>query len=51
MKKVPPVNYGVYTYETINAIMNVIPDVYSGKISVDAALKEAEEQAKSEINR
>lgn len=51
MKKIPPVNYGVYTYEADSAIMGIMPDVYSGKISVDDALKKAEEQLKNQINQ
>jgi len=44
MKKIPSVDYGLFTYEADAAIMNVMPDVYSGKISVDEALKRAEQQ-------
>lgn len=51
IKKIPPVNYGVYTYEADAAIMGIMPDVYSGKISVDDALKKAEEQLKNQINQ
>ncbi|EIV99543.1 ABC transporter substrate-binding protein [Thermoanaerobacter siderophilus] len=51
MKKIPPVNYGVYTYEADSAIMGIMPNVYSGKISVDDALKKAEEQLKNQINQ
>ncbi|MGI1690762.1 ABC transporter substrate-binding protein [Thermoanaerobacter uzonensis] len=51
MKNIPPINYGVYTYEADAAIMGIMPDVYSGKISVDDALKKAEEQLKNQINQ
>jgi lactose/L-arabinose transport system substrate-binding protein len=44
MKKIPPVDFGVYTYEADAAIMSVMPDVYSGKLSIDEALKKAEQQ-------
>jgi len=44
MKKIPSVDYGLFTYEADAAIMNVMPDAYSGKISVDEALKRAEQQ-------
>lgn len=44
MKKIPSVDYGLFTYEADAAIMNVMPDVYSGKISIDEALKKAEQQ-------
>ncbi|MEJ5258374.1 MAG: sugar ABC transporter substrate-binding protein [Fervidobacterium sp.] len=44
MKKIPSVDYGVYTYEADAAIMSVMPDVYSGKLSIDEALKKAEQQ-------
>ena len=44
MKKIPSVDYGMFTYEADAAIMAVMPDVYSGKISIDEALKRAEEQ-------
>jgi len=50
MKNIPPVNYGIYTYEADAAIMGIMPDVYSGKISIDEALKKAEEQLKNQIN-
>lgn len=44
MKKIPSVDYGLFTYEADAAIMAVMPDVYSGKISIDEALKRAEQQ-------
>jgi len=44
MKKIPSVDYGMFTYEADAAIMAVMPDVYNGKISIDEALKRAEEQ-------
>ncbi|WAM36416.1 ABC transporter substrate-binding protein [Caldicellulosiruptor acetigenus] len=51
MKNIPSVNYGLYTYEADSAIMAVMPDVYSGKLSVDAALKKAEEQFKNKVGQ
>lgn len=48
---IPSINYGLYTYEADAAIMAVMPDVYSGKITVDAALKKAEEQLKNQIGK
>jgi len=44
IKKIPPVDYGIYTYEADAALMGVMPDVYNGKISIDEALKKAEQQ-------
>ncbi|PMQ02060.1 MAG: ABC transporter substrate-binding protein [Dictyoglomus sp. NZ13-RE01] len=44
MKQIPPVDYGIYTYEADSAIMSVMPDILSGKLSVDEGLKKAEEQ-------
>jgi len=44
MKKIPAVDYGIYTYEADAAIMSVMPDVYTGKLSIDEALKKAEQQ-------
>ncbi|MGB9678443.1 MAG: ABC transporter substrate-binding protein [Thermoanaerobacteraceae bacterium] len=51
MKNILPVKYGIYTYEADAAIMNIMPNVYSGKISIDDALKKAEEQLKNQINQ
>lgn len=51
IKAIPAINYGVYTYEADAAIFSVMPDVYSGKISIEDALKKAEEQLKSQIKR
>ncbi|SKA79834.1 lactose-binding protein [Caloramator quimbayensis] len=48
---IPAVNYGLYTYEADAAIMAVMPDVYSGKLTVDAALKKAEDQLKNQIGK
>ncbi len=44
MQKIPSINYGLYTYEADAAIMKYMFDVYSGKLSIDDALKKAEEQ-------
>lgn len=46
---IPPVDYGLYTYEADAAIMGVMPDVYSGKISIEEALKQAEDQLRNVI--
>jgi len=51
IKAIPAINYGVYTYEADAAIFSVMPDVYSGKISIDDALEKAEEQLKNQIKR
>ena len=51
IKAIPATNYGIYTYEADAAIFAVMPDVYSGKISIEDALKKAEEQLKNQINR
>ena len=50
LKSIPPINYGLYTYEADAAIFTVMPEVYSGSISIDEALKKAEEQLKNQIN-
>lgn len=51
MKKIPSINYGMYTYEADSAIMAVMPDVYSGKLSVDEALKKAQDQLNNQIGK
>lgn len=51
MKKIPSINYGMYTYEADSAIMAVMPDVYSGKLSVDDALKKAQDQLNNQIGK
>ncbi|MEG6567996.1 sugar ABC transporter substrate-binding protein [Thermoanaerobacterium saccharolyticum] len=51
MKKVPSINYGMYTSEVNSALMSVMPDVYSGKLSVDDALKKAQNQLNSQIGQ
>ena len=51
IKAIPAINYGVYTYEADAAIFSVMPDVYSGKISIEDALKKAEEQLKNQIKK
>lgn len=50
MKSIPAINYGLYTYEADAAIFTVMPEVYSGNLSIDEALKKAEEQLKNQIN-
>jgi lactose/L-arabinose transport system substrate-binding protein len=49
MKKIPAVNYGVYTYEADAAMMAAMPEYLGGKITVAAALKKAEAQLKNQI--
>ncbi|MDD3699913.1 MAG: extracellular solute-binding protein, partial [Atribacterota bacterium] len=49
IEMIPPVDYGLYTYEADAAIMGVMPDVYSGKISIEEALKQAEDQLRNVI--
>lgn len=51
IKDIPAINYGLYTYEADAAIFGVMQDVYSGKISVEEALKNAEEQLKNQIGK
>lgn len=51
MKDIPSVDFGLYTYEADAAIMANMPDVYSGKITVEEALKKAEEQLKNQIGK
>jgi len=51
IKEIPAINYGVYTYEADAAIFSIMPDVYSGKISIEDALEKAEEQLKNQIKR
>ena len=51
LKKIPAVNYGIYTYEADSAIMATMPDFLAGKITVDAALKKAEDQVKNQIGQ
>ncbi|SHE46524.1 hypothetical protein [Caloramator proteoclasticus] len=51
MKNIPSVDFGLYTYEADAAIMANMPDVYSGKITVEEALKKAEEQLKNQIGK
>jgi len=50
MKKIPSINYGLFTYEADSAMMVVMPDYLAGKINIDTALKRAEEQLKNQIN-
>jgi lactose/L-arabinose transport system substrate-binding protein len=50
MRKIPPVNYGLFTYEADAALMAVMPDYLAGKIDVETALKKAEEQLKNQID-
>jgi lactose/L-arabinose transport system substrate-binding protein len=49
MDQIPPLNYGLYTYEADAAIMGVMPGVYAGE-SIEEALEMAEQQLSSQIN-
>lgn len=49
MTEIPAINYGSYTYEADAAIMAQMEGVYSGKMSVDDAIKAAQEQLKNQI--
>lgn len=49
MKKIPGVSYGSYAAEGDQAIIAQIKDILTGKITVEAGLKKAEEQLKSQI--
>jgi lactose/L-arabinose transport system substrate-binding protein len=48
MQEIPALNYGLYTYEADAAIFANMPSVYDGG-SIDDALKNAEDQVKSQI--
>lgn len=49
MVKIPPVNYGLFTYEADSALMAMMPEYLAGKINLDTALKRAEDQLKNQI--
>ncbi|MBU3188132.1 extracellular solute-binding protein [Clostridium bowmanii] len=49
MKKIPGVSYGSYAAEGDQAIMAQMKDILSGKITVKAGLKNAEDQLSSQI--
>ena len=49
MNEIPATNYGENTYEVDNAIFAVLPSVLDGSMTVEEALGQAEEQAKSAI--
>jgi lactose/L-arabinose transport system substrate-binding protein len=51
MKKIPAVNYGMFTYEADAALMAAMPEYLSGKNTVETALKKAEEQLKNQISQ
>jgi lactose/L-arabinose transport system substrate-binding protein len=50
MKKIPSINYGIYTSEGDSAVMAVMPDYLAGKITVEEALKKANAQLKNQMN-
>lgn len=49
IRKIPPVNYGVFTYEADSALMAQMPEYLAGKINLDTALQRAEEQLANQI--
>lgn len=49
MEIIPSVDYGLFTYEADAAIMGVMPDVYSGRITIDEALRRAENQFRNVV--
>lgn len=49
MQEIPAINYGLYTYEADAAIMMFMPDVYSGSMTAEEAMVEAEKQLVSQI--
>jgi len=49
MKKIPGVSYGSYAAEGDQAVMAQMKDILSGKITVEAGLKNAEDQLNSQI--
>jgi len=49
IEKIPPVNYGLFTYEADSAVMVVMPDYLAERIDIDGALRRAEAQLKNQI--
>lgn len=49
MTEIPSINYGSYTYEADAAIMAQMEAVYDGSMSIDDAIKAAQEQVKNQI--
>ncbi len=51
LSKVPRVNYGGYVAEANDAINSVSLDFLNGRISIDEALEQAENQLRNQLNR
>ena len=49
MQEVPNVNYGVYVAEADKALDSTINDVYTGKLTIDEALKAIQTQVQGQI--
>jgi lactose/L-arabinose transport system substrate-binding protein len=49
MREIPPVNYGLFTYEADSALMAVMPDYIAGRIDLDTALQRAAVQLENQI--
>ena len=49
MREIPPVNYGLFTYEADSALMTVMPDYLAGRINLETALGRAEKQLENQI--
>jgi len=49
MKEIPPVDYGIYTYEADAAIMAQMEAVCAGTMTIDDAIKAAEAQLENQI--
>ncbi len=49
IKEIPAVNYGAYGSEADAAILNALKSYLEGKVTIDEALKVAEEEVKAQI--
>jgi lactose/L-arabinose transport system substrate-binding protein len=49
MTMIPSIDYDLFTYEADAAIMGVMPDVYNGNLTIEEALKKAEDQFKNVV--
>jgi len=47
LKKIPSVDFGLFTYKADATIMGVMPDVYSGKLTIEEALKKLKNNLKT----
>ncbi|MGL5978834.1 MAG: ABC transporter substrate-binding protein [Erysipelotrichaceae bacterium] len=50
IQEIPPVNFGMYTYEAEDIAKAKLQDYYNGKISLDDYLSDVESQVKAQIN-